>query len=64
MNYSSKKRQLRESDFEKPENIVFRWFLSKRSQNFPLVGNVIKEKAIGLQQFSRFIWMARLIGKR
>ena len=46
INYSSKKRKLRESDFEKPDNIVFRWFLSKRSQNIPLVGNVIKEKAM------------------
>ena len=43
---SSKKRKLRESDFEKLENIVFRWFLSKRSQNIPTDGNLTKEKAI------------------
>ena len=42
---SSKKRKLRESDFEKLENIVFRWFLSKRSQNIPTDGNLPKEKA-------------------
>ena len=45
-NCSSKKRKLRESDFEKLENIVFRWFLSKRSQNIPTDGNLTKEKAI------------------
>ena len=46
INCSSKKQKLRESDFEKPDNIVFQWFLSKRSQKIPLVGNVIKEKAM------------------
>ena len=48
-NCSSKKRKLRESDFEKLDNIVFRWSLSnlsKRSQNIPVDGNLIKEKAI------------------
>ena len=45
-NCSSKKRKLRESDFEKLDNVVFRWFLSKRSQNIPIDGNLIKEKAI------------------
>ena len=45
-NCSSKKRKLRESDFEKLDNVVFRWFLSKWSQNVPIDGNLIKEKAI------------------
>ena len=45
-NCSSKKRKLRESDFEKLDSVVFRWFLSKRSQNIPIDGNLIKEKAI------------------
>ena len=45
-NCSSKKRKLRESNFEKLDNVVFRWFLSKRSQNIPIDGNLIKEKAI------------------
>ena len=43
---SSKKQKLRESNFEKFDNDVFRWFLSKRSQNIPIDGNLIKEKAI------------------
>ena len=45
-NCSSKKRELRESDFEKLGNVVFRWFLSKWSQNIPTDGNLIKEKVI------------------
>ena len=45
-NRSSKKRKLRESDFEKLDNVVFRWYLSKRSQNIPVDGSLIKEKAI------------------
>ena len=45
-NCSSKKQKLRESNFEKLENVVLRWFLSKRSQNIPIYGNLIKEKAI------------------
>ena len=34
------------SDFEKLDIIVFRWFVSKRSQNIPLDGTLIKEKAV------------------
>ena len=30
---SSKKRKLRESDFETLDNVVFRWFVSKRSRH-------------------------------
>ena len=45
-NCSSKRQKLRESNFEKLDNVVFRWFLSKRSQNIPIDGNLIKEKAI------------------
>ena len=45
-NCSSKKRKLRESDFEKLDNVVFRWFFSKQSQNIPIDDNLIKEKAI------------------
>ena len=43
-NCSSKKQKLR-GDFEKPDNVVFRRFLSKRSQNIQIDGNLIKEKA-------------------
>ena len=42
-NCSSKKQKLSES--EKPNNVVFRWFLSKWSQNIPIDGSLIKEKA-------------------
>ena len=45
-NCSSKKRKLRESDFEKLDNVVFQWFLSKQSQNIPMDGNLLKEKSI------------------
>ena len=31
---SAKKRKLRESVFEKLDNVAFRWLLSKRSQTF------------------------------
>ena len=44
-NCFSKKQKLRESDFEKLDNAAFRWFLSKQSQNIPIVDNLIKEKA-------------------
>ena len=45
-NCSSKKQKLRNSDLEKLSNVVFRWFLSKRSQNIPIDGNLIEERAI------------------
>ena len=54
-NCSSKKRKLREIDFEKLENVVFRWFSSKRSQNIPVDGNLIKAityaKELGCNDF-------------
>ena len=42
----AKKRKLRESDFEKLDNVAFRWFLSKWGQNIAIDDNLIKEKAI------------------
>ena len=44
--FPAKKRKLRENDFEKLDNVVFRWFFSKQSQNIPIDDNLIKEKAI------------------
>ena len=44
-NCLSKKQKLRESSFEKLDNAVFRWCLSKHSQNTPIDGNLLKEKA-------------------
>ena len=45
-NCSNKKRKLRESDFEKLDNVMFQWFLSKQSQNIPMDCNLLKEKSI------------------
>ena len=65
-NCSSKKQKLRESNFEKLDNVVFRWFLSKYSQNIPIDGNLIKEKAIAYAKklgYFNFVgstgWVAR-----
>ena len=64
-NCSSKKQKLRESDFEKLGNAAFRWFLSKWSQNIPIVDNLIKEKAtyankLGYNNFHGFTgWLDR-----
>ena len=67
-NCSSKKQKLRESNFEKLDNVVFRWFLSKRSQNIPIDGNLIKEKAIAYAKelgYTNFVgstgWLDRWI---
>ena len=61
-NCSSKKR---ESDFEKLDNVVFRWLFPKRSQNIPIDGNIIKGKAISYaKEFSQFCWMARPMEKK
>ena len=62
----AKKRKLRESDLEKPGNVVFRWFLPKRSQNILVNGNLINEKAITFAKeldYSNFhgsaVWLHR-----
>ena len=44
-NCSSKKQKLRESDFEKLDNVVFRWFLSKRNQNINLFSKTLMSSA-------------------
>ena len=43
---STKKAKIIKNYFEKLDNVVLQWFLSKRSQNIPIDGNLIKEKAI------------------
>lgn len=43
---TSVRKSLRESDFEKLDELVYQWFSSSRSQNIPLNGNLIKEKAL------------------
>ena len=40
----NKRKILRSSDYERVDHAVFKWFLSKRSQNIPIDGVFIKEK--------------------
>ena len=43
---SNKRKKLRESDYKRVDDVVFKWFLSKRSQDIPIDGVFIKEKAL------------------
>ena len=43
---TGKVKKLRESDFDKLDHVVFRWFIFKRSQNIPINKMLIKGKAI------------------
>ena len=43
---SNKRKKLRESDYKRVDDVVFKWFLSKRSQDIPVDGFFIKEKAL------------------
>ena len=43
---SDKRKKLRESDYKRVDNVVFKWFLSERSQDIPIDGIFIKEKAL------------------
>ena len=43
---SDKRKKLRESDYKRVDNVVFRWLLSERSQDIPIDGIFIKEKAL------------------
>ena len=43
---SSKRKKLRDSNYEWLDHVVFRWFLSQRSQNILIDGIFIKEKAL------------------
>ena len=62
-NCSSKKRKLRESDFEKLDYVVSQWFLSKQSQNITIDGNLIKDKAIPMpKNWATTIFMVLLDG--
>ena len=47
-------KKLRESDFDKQDHVVFRWFISKWSQNIPLDGILIKEKALSYAKELRY----------
>ena len=44
--YTGKVKKLRESDFDKLDHVIFRWFISKRSQNIPIDEMLIVEKAL------------------
>ena len=43
---TGKAKKSRESDFDKLDHVVFRWFISKRSQHIPIDGMLIKEKVL------------------
>ena len=43
---TSKVKKSWESNFDKLDRVVFRWFISKRSQNIPINRMLIKEKAL------------------
>ena len=64
-NCSSKKRKLREIDFETLDNVVFRCFWSKRSQNIPIDGKreslcQTYTKELGYNNFHGFAgWLDR-----
>ena len=41
-----RRRKLRDSDYERINHVVFRWFLSQRNQNIPTNSVFIREKAL------------------
>ena len=43
---SNKRKKLRESDYERVDKVVFKWFLAQRSQNVPIDCVFVKEKAL------------------
>ena len=43
---TGKAKKLQKSDFDKLDHVIFCWFISKRSQNIPIDGMLIKEKAL------------------
>ena len=43
---TSKVKKSWESNFDKLDHVVIRWFISKRSQNIPINRMLIKEKAL------------------
>ena len=43
---SNKRKKLKESDYKQVDDVVFKWFLSKRSRDISIDGVFIKEKAL------------------
>ena len=43
---SNTRKKFRESDYERVDKVVFKWFLAQRSQNVPIDGVFVKEKAL------------------
>ena len=43
---SSKRKNVRESNYPDIDNVVFKWFLSQRHKSIPIDGTFIKEKAM------------------
>ena len=42
---SNKRKKVRESNYRDTDNVVFKWFLSKRGKSIPIDGTFINEKA-------------------
>ena len=43
---ASDKSSNKRSDYERVDKVVFKWFLAQRSQNLPIDGVFVKEKAL------------------
>ena len=43
---SNERKKLRESDYNRVDDVVSKWFLYKRNQDIPIDGDFIKEKAL------------------
>lgn len=43
---NSKRQKIRSGDFNDVDTTVYKWFISKRSQNIPIDGVLLKEKAM------------------
>ena len=58
-----KVKKLRENDFDKLNHVVFRWFISKRSQNISIDRILIKEKALSYaRNLSMHIFVLQMDG--
>ena len=66
---SSNTKKLRGCDYEQVDKAVLKWFSLQRSQNIPIDGTMIKEKALFLQknlifQTSKLLMVGWISGKK